>query len=75
MPIESCQEFQSKPTTPVWGIGAPRDADRTPAVCCAFLPYRREEQMPAQRFSMRQVREVLRLKWACGLSDRKMAHS
>jgi len=24
---------------------------------------------------MRQVREVLRLKWACGLSDRKIAHS
>src|SRR3989442_15868499 len=29
--------------------------------------------MPAQRLSMRQVREVLRLKWACGLSDRKIA--
>ena len=24
---------------------------------------------------MRQVREVLRLKWACGLSDRQIAHS
>src|SRR5215472_16410405 len=35
----------------------------------------REEQMPAQRLSMRQVREVLRLKWACGLSDRKIAQS
>ena len=31
--------------------------------------------MPAQRLSMRPVREVLRLKWACGLSDRKMAQS
>ena len=31
--------------------------------------------MPAQRLSMRQVREVLRLKWAGGLSDRKIAHS
>jgi transposase len=31
--------------------------------------------MPAQRLSRRQVREVLRLKWACGLSDRKIAHS
>jgi transposase len=31
--------------------------------------------MPAQRLSMRQVRAVLRLKWACGLSDRKIAHS
>ena len=30
--------------------------------------------MPAQRLSMRHVREVLRLKWACGLRDRKMAH-
>jgi transposase len=31
--------------------------------------------MPAQRFAMRQVREVLRLKWACGLSDRTIAQS
>src|SRR4029434_7563710 len=31
--------------------------------------------MPAQRLSMRQVREVLRLKWAWGLSDRKIAQS
>jgi hypothetical protein len=31
--------------------------------------------MPAQRLLMRQVREVLRLKWACGLSDRKIAQS
>ena len=30
--------------------------------------------MPAQRLSMRQVTEVLRLKWAVGLSDRKIAH-
>src|SRR5205085_2834148 len=37
--------------------------------------YLREEQMPAQRLSMRQGREVLRLNWACGLRDRKMAHS
>src|SRR5215831_9367442 len=51
------------------------DADITPSVCCAFLTYMREEQMPAQRLLMRQVREVLRLKWACGLSDRKIAQS
>ena len=31
--------------------------------------------MPAQRLSMRQVREVLQLKWACGLSERKIAQS
>ena len=31
--------------------------------------------MPAQRLSMRQVREVLRLTWAGGLSDRKIARS
>jgi len=31
--------------------------------------------MPAQRLSMRQVKEVLRLKWGCGLSDRKIAPS
>src|SRR5215472_8380994 len=36
---------------------------------------KREEQMPAQRVSMRHVREVLRRKWACGLSDRKIAQS
>lgn len=29
--------------------------------------------MPAKRLSMRQIREVLRLKWACGLSDRQIA--
>ena len=31
--------------------------------------------MPAQRLAMRQIREVLRLKWAGGLSDRKIAQS
>jgi len=31
--------------------------------------------MPAQMLAMRQVREVLRLKWSGGLSDRKIAHS
>jgi transposase len=31
--------------------------------------------MPAQRLSMRHVKEVLRLKWGCGLSERKSAHS
>ena len=31
--------------------------------------------MPAQRLTMRQVYEVLRLKWDQGLSDRKIAHS
>ena len=31
--------------------------------------------MPAQRLAMRQVYEVLRLKWGQGLSDRKIAHS
>ena len=36
---------------------------------------KREEQMPAQRLAMRQVYEVLRLKWGQGLSDRKIAHS
>ena len=35
----------------------------------------REEQMPAQRFAMRQVYEVLRLKWGQGLSERKIARS
>lgn len=31
--------------------------------------------MPAQRLAMRQVYEVLRLKWGQGLRDRKIAHS
>ena len=31
--------------------------------------------MPAQRLAMRQVHEVLRLKWDQGLSDRQIAHS
>jgi hypothetical protein len=35
----------------------------------------REEQRPAQRLAMRQVHEVLRLKWDQGLSDRQIAHS
>jgi transposase len=30
--------------------------------------------MPAPRLSMRHVQEVLRLKWGCGLSERKIAH-
>jgi transposase len=34
-----------------------------------------EVQMPAKRLFMRQVREVLRLKWLCGLSDRQIARS
>lgn len=31
--------------------------------------------MPAPRFSMRHVKEVLRLPWGCGLSERQIAHS
>jgi len=31
--------------------------------------------MPAERLSMRKVREVLRLSWACGLSSRQVARS
>ena len=31
--------------------------------------------MPRKRLSMRQVHEVLRLKWAVGLSDRQIARS
>ncbi len=29
--------------------------------------------MPAERLSMRNIKEILRLKWACGLSDRKIS--
>ena len=31
--------------------------------------------MPRKRLSMRQIHEVLRLKWAAGLSDRQIARS
>ena len=31
--------------------------------------------MPAERLSMRKVREVLRLRYACGASVRVIAHS
>ena len=31
--------------------------------------------MPRQRLSMRQIQEVLRLKWAAGLSERQIARS
>ncbi len=31
--------------------------------------------MPAKRLSMRKIKEVLRLTWACGLSHRKVAQS
>jgi hypothetical protein len=31
--------------------------------------------MPAKRLSMRKIREVLRLKWSCGLSARQVATS
>src|SRR5215472_6895911 len=50
------------------------DAGRTPRIL-HFSHIVREEQMPAQRLAMRQVYEVLRLKWGQGLSDRKIAHS
>src|SRR5215831_20864858 len=35
----------------------------------------KETPMPRKRLSMRQVHEVLRLKWAVGLSDRQIAQS
>ena len=31
------------------------------------------EPMPAERAPMRKIREVLRLKYACGLSERRIA--
>ena len=31
--------------------------------------------MPAKRLSMRKIREVLRLKWAAGMSNRRIAAS
>ncbi len=31
--------------------------------------------MPTERLAMRKVKEVLRLRWECGLSYRQIAHS
>ncbi|QCC04345.1 sigma-70 family RNA polymerase sigma factor [Cupriavidus necator H16] len=31
--------------------------------------------MPANRMTMRKIKEVLRLKWACGLSHRQIARA
>ena len=74
IPGESCHCFHGKPATPDEGLGAHRDADITLGILRLSQP-RREEQMPAQRFAMRQIKEVWRLKWAGGLSDRQIAHS
>jgi hypothetical protein len=70
---ESCHRFPWKAATPEWGMGVARDADITLGVCCPFLTCMREEQRPAQRVSRRPIREVLRLQWASGLRDRKIA--
>jgi DNA-binding transcriptional regulator LsrR (DeoR family) len=35
----------------------------------------KETPMPRKRLAMRQVHEVLRLKWVVGLSDRQIARS
>ena len=35
----------------------------------------REGKMPANRLSMRKIREVLRLKWSVGMSNRRIAVS
>jgi Bacterial regulatory proteins, gntR family len=48
---------------------------RAPLGILPFSQLMREEQMPAQRLAMRQVHEVLRLKWGQGLSERKIAQS
>src|SRR5215216_2248667 len=59
---------------PHTGLGA----DTTPSELLGILrlsQLKREEQMPAQRLAMRQVYEVLRLKWDQGLSERKIAQS
>jgi transposase len=34
-----------------------------------------EESMPKERLSMRKIKEILRLKWECGLSKKKIAQS
>lgn len=39
------------------------------------MPLPKEGTMPRRRLSMRTIREVLRLKWQCGLSNRDIAAS
>src|SRR5204863_1973758 len=39
------------------------------------MPPSKEGTMPRRRLSMRTIREVLRLKWQCGLSERDIAAS
>ena len=56
-------------------VVTPRATLGEPLGILRFSHIVREEQMPAQRLAMRQVYEVLRLKWGQGLSDRKIAHS
>src|SRR5882724_9380907 len=74
LPRQSCHRFQGKPATPPVGA-ALRATLGKPIGILRLSHTRREEQMPAQRLSMRHVTEVLRLKWGQGLSDRKIAQS
>src|SRR6056297_4351919 len=45
------------------------------AVSCTSFNHSGEVQMPAERITMRKIREVLRLKFECRLSNRKIARS
>src|SRR3954449_10006955 len=47
------------------------EGSRQPRASC--FPTARGSAMPAERLPMRQVREVLRLKYACGPSERRIA--
>jgi transposase len=40
-----------------------------------LLKFHKEAWMPAERLLMRKIREILRLKWGCGLSARQIARS
>jgi transposase len=81
IPRQSCHRFQVNPATDSTAKLPPHPGHRAETmpgeplgILGLSLP-QREEQMPAQRLAMRQVYEVLRLKWGQGLSERKIAQS
>ena len=82
IPVEGCHGFRLKAAIasgcnlpPLQESWRTRRRRQTPLGILPLSQLRREEQRPAQRGAMRQGRDVVRLKGACGLRDRTMAHS
>jgi hypothetical protein len=74
IPWERCHGCHGKAATSPRDL-EPRATLGDPIGILRFSHLLREEQMPAQRLAMRQVHEVVRLKWGQGLSERKIAQS